>query len=399
MTLDLMNERGTPLSKQCLTWQEMAGCPYSKLDDDAFTRTRVMLMHATEAKAAHFSHAWTLAHRDPAGPLAECGRIEHLQQVLVKNLNPPDQSLLETSIGYEQSAIEIAAALALAEPDPYMAQAFRYGLLDDLDHLYRFAALADRLEGVDANTILQCYTDIRPGRPTGAQLCLPADEVRHAYDRTTASPMSKVRAILMLGLAHQKCDYYLNAGPMHADFAARMLYAEISTIEAQHITQMACLIDPTETWLEKWLILEAAEVYGYWSCLESEPNARIRGVWERFLDYELGHLFLVKDLIRKHENRDPDLLLPKAFPEPLPFQSHRTFIRETLRREADLTVLAGDFLHRMEDPKGAAEPPSLPMDGLQPSELVARHYQWKPGGELFGEIAKRKEHFLKEPFQ
>ena len=65
-----------------------------------------------------------------------------------------------------RSPIEVTAAVAQLEPDPYLAQVYRFGLLEDFDHLYRYSALLDRLEGKDANNILQSYTDIVPGRPT-----------------------------------------------------------------------------------------------------------------------------------------------------------------------------------------------------------------------------------------
>ena len=37
------------------------------------------------------------------------------------------------------------------------------------------------------------------------------------------------------------------------------------------------------------------------SCVEAETNSRIRAIWERFLDYELGHVRLVADLFEKLE--------------------------------------------------------------------------------------------------
>ena len=42
MTLDILNERGTPLDRQVFTWREMAGAPCSKLNDDASTRVRAI---------------------------------------------------------------------------------------------------------------------------------------------------------------------------------------------------------------------------------------------------------------------------------------------------------------------------------------------------------------------
>src|SRR6185369_12357665 len=104
--------------------------------------------------------------RELREPLARVRRVEQHQQTLVNWLNPPDQSPLEMTIGFEQAAIEVTAALAQREPDEYLAQVYRFGLLEDFDHLHRFAALLDRVEGKDANNLLQGYTDIKPGRPT-----------------------------------------------------------------------------------------------------------------------------------------------------------------------------------------------------------------------------------------
>ena len=118
-------------------------------------------------------------------------RVEQHQQTLVNWLNPADQSPLETTIGFEQVAIEVTAALAQQEPDPYLAQVYRFGLLEDFDHMYRYSALMDRVEGKDANNLLQSYTDIRPGRPTVVEHRDPSDDLREPLrprDRRAASP-------------------------------------------------------------------------------------------------------------------------------------------------------------------------------------------------------------------
>src|SRR5690606_6395363 len=116
---------------------------------------------------------------------------------------------------------------------------------------------------------------------------------------------------------------------------ARQLYAEIVSVEEQHVTQYESLIDPQETWLEKWLLHEANEVYNYYSCVETETNPRVRSIWERFLDYELGHMNLVMELFKKHEGRDPAEILPSALPDPIPYESQRDFVRATLLQEVD----------------------------------------------------------------
>ncbi|HVY80713.1 MAG TPA: hypothetical protein VG994_07005 [Steroidobacteraceae bacterium] len=48
MTINLLQDKGTPLSQQRMSWRDMVGKPISKLDDDAFTRVRIILMNGVE---------------------------------------------------------------------------------------------------------------------------------------------------------------------------------------------------------------------------------------------------------------------------------------------------------------------------------------------------------------
>jgi hypothetical protein len=181
---------------------------------------------------------------------------------------------------------------------------------------------------------------------------------------------------------HQTHDYYMTIGPMFADPVARQLYAEIASIEEQHVTQYESIIDPNEGWLEKWLLHEANEVYNYWSCVESESNPRIRSIWERFLDYELGHVRFVARLFEDTERRDAAEILPERLPEPIRYTSHREFVRETLRRELTLSAAGTEFVHREQE----TEVTRLYRDQMNsegsPTETVAAGYEWRPGTEL-----------------
>jgi len=136
MTIDLLRDKGTPLDNQKFTWKELVQPTYSKLDDDAFTRVRVILMNGIETEALRFGHTCGRMNRELQLHLARVRRVEQHQATLVNWLNPPDQSPLETTIGYEQVAIEVTAAIALKEPNPYLAQVYRFGLLEDFDHMY-----------------------------------------------------------------------------------------------------------------------------------------------------------------------------------------------------------------------------------------------------------------------
>src|SRR5690625_7158049 len=95
--------------------------------------------------------------------------------------------------------------------------------------------------------------------------------------------------------------------------------------------------------LEKWLLYEANEAYNYYSFVQSESNPRIKAIWERFLDYELGHLEVVKNLSKKYERRDPAEILPETMPDPIPFESQRTFVRTTLENEINLHTRGTEF--------------------------------------------------------
>jgi hypothetical protein len=382
MALDIRKETGVPLDRQVFTWRELEGPPYSKLDDDAFTRVRVILMNGIESEAVRFSHACARMNRELQVPLARVRRIEQHQQTLVNWLNPGDQSPLETTIGYEQTAIEVTAWVAQQEPDPYHAGVYRFGMLEDFDHLYRFSALLDRLAGLDANNILQSYTDIRPGRPTLVEHRAPEDDVRRPYHRATASPLTKLHALTIVSAEHQVHDYYMNIGPQFADPVARMLYAEIASVEEQHVTQYESLVDPEETWLEKWLLHECNEVYTYWSCLEQEQNPRLKALWDRFLAYELGQMHFVMDLMRQHERRDPEELLPASLPDPIKYESQREFVREVLANEVDLRAAGPAIVPRdLESAQSVRYREQLNSAG-SPSELVAAEYQFTPGTEL-----------------
>src|SRR3982751_5901964 len=317
----IFREKGTPWDQQRFPWRDLVQKPISKLDDDTYTRIRIILMNGIEEEALRFSHACSRMNRELQLPLAEIRRVEQHQHTMVNWLIGADHSPIETTIAYEQVAIEVTGAVAQREPDPYLAQTFRYGLLEDFDHLYRYSALMDRLEGKDSNNILQSYTDILPGRPTVDEHRDPEDDLRAHYDRTTAAPITKLNALTLMAGEQQTHNYYMNIGPIFADPVARQLYAEIASIEEQHVTQYESIIDPNETWMEKWLMHEACEVYNYYSCVQQEKNPRIKAIWERFLDYELGHLALVRGLFEDVERRDAAEVLPDELPEPIAFAS------------------------------------------------------------------------------
>jgi hypothetical protein len=387
MAFNLFDSKGAALEQQRFTWRDMVGKPISKLDDDAFTRVRVILMNGVEQEAQRFQHFSSRQLGELRPHFAKVRRVEQHQATTVNWLIGADHSPLETTIGYEQAAIEITAAVAQREPDPYLAQNYRFGMLEDFDHLYRYTALMDRMEGKDANNILQSYTDIMAGRPTVDEHRAPEDDIRNHYDATKAEAITKLHALTIVAAEFQVNQYYLNVGPQFADPVARQLYAEIASIEEQHVTQYESMLDPNETLLEQWLLHEATEVYNYYSCVQQESNPRLKAIWERFLDYELGHFHYVAELFKQYEKRDPQEIFSGNLPEPIAFASQRDFVREILLKEVDMRTNGTEFVDKANESQASIEYRRQLNAQGSPSENVASGYIWTPGTELAAKLA------------
>lgn len=382
MTIDLLHDKGTALSKQRMSWKDMVGKPISKLDDDAFTRVRIILMNGLELDALRTKQVALRMNGKARVQLAQLMRVEQHQATTINWLIGADHSPIETTIGYEQTAIEVTASVAQLEPDPYLATAYRYALLEDFDHLYRYSALLDRLEGKDANNIIQGYTDIVPARPTVAHHRAPEHDLVRPYG-ADAALATKLHAMTLTGGEYQTHDYYMNIGPIFADPLARQLYAEIASVESQHITHYGSMLNPDESLLEKLLLGEACEVWNYAGCLAQESNPRVKAIWEQFLDYELGHLRAAMDLFKDAERRDPaEVLGDGRLPGFIEFKSHREFLRQTIARETSLRKDGTEFVQEEAEGKSSIEYRAAVNAAGSPSTAVADTYSWMPGTEL-----------------
>ena len=387
MAINLLQDKGTALDRQKFTWKDMVGKPISKLDDDAFTRVRIIWMNGQELDSIRTKQVALRCNLEARTQLAQLMRVEQHQATAINWLLGPDHSPLETTIAYEQVAIEVTASVAQLEPDAYMKQGYRYALLEDFDHLYRYSALLDRLEGKDANNITQGYTDIVPGRPTLYHHRAPEHELMTPYP-LDAALATKLHALSLTGGEYQTHDYYMNIGPIFADPLARQLYAEIASVESQHITHYGSMLNPGESLLEKLLVCEAAEVWNYAACLEQETNPRIKALWERFLDYELGHLQVALQLFKDVERRDPaEVLGDGTLPPGIRFESQREFVRQVLESEVQLRKNGTEFVDETQEGKSSLDYRAEVNAAGSPSETVSATYHWTPGTELMREAA------------
>jgi len=143
MPFNPLEETGIPVENQFRNWSELNVDPYRKMEVDPYTRARVILMNGIEVESVIFSHQFArhTDNLDLKRALALSRRVDQQQQKVVNGLNPGDQTPLETTIGYEQVAVDLTAWLARHEPDPMLKQALDFALLEDFDHLYRYADL------------------------------------------------------------------------------------------------------------------------------------------------------------------------------------------------------------------------------------------------------------------
>ena len=337
MSFNPLKEKGINIEKQIRNWHQIVGKPYNKTDVDCYTRTRQILMNGIEIEAWGFKHQFNrfMPNNNEKQLLAEISRIEDSQQTTANWLGPADQSILETTLGYEQVAVDLTAWLAQNEPDEYVKETFDFGLLEDFDHLYRYSQFAYMREGIKPNDIVQAQTDVVIGRPTQHHHNDNGLRIRKHYDKTTATPQTKVNILTVLSGEQQTHNYYAEHGFMYGDHVLRETYAEIKDVEEEHVTMYESLIDPTESMWEKLLIHEFTEVCNYYTCVEDEVDERIKKTWELFLDIELGHLQIAADLFKKYEKRDPEEVIGSEIVIPCRFMSQKNYVKKVLETQVD----------------------------------------------------------------
>ncbi|MFI5914439.1 hypothetical protein [Dactylosporangium sp. NPDC051541] len=342
-----LDHKGIPLQDQIRSWRELNVEPVDPEAVDPYTRCRIITMNGIEAEAIMFSHQFARVCPDPQVKqlLAYSRYVESQQQRTINWLLPGLASVLETTLGYEQVAVDLTAWVARHEPDPYLRQAYEFGVLEDFDHLYRYANLYEMVERRKAEKIVDGLTEVMPGRPTVLEHRHPFDEVRAPYDKDLVDPRSKLHALTILSAEQQVMIYYMNVGPQHMEPIARQLYQEISLIEQEHVTHYESLVDPGETMWERLLTHEYNECWLYYSFMEQESDPRIKAIWELHLQMELAQLQQAADLLRQYDGREPEQIVGAAgVPEPLLFEPNKEFLRGLLATQMDLTKLGEGYV-------------------------------------------------------
>ena len=345
------------LESTLMDWREIRPVSYHKLDTDPHTRTRVILMNGTEFEANWFTHQYSrnCADNDVRRTLALIRRSEQMQQKLLSLIKPVDETLLEHTIGYEQLAVDLTAHLAQREPDAYVKQALDFALLEDFDHLYRYADFLDMVSNVKAEELVGRYTEIMPGRPTVAHYRHPYDSVKYHINSKTADPQTKLCVGIITAAEQQTMNYYMNVCAGYPEQRGRELYQEIGMVEEQHVTHYGSLLDPNCTWAENLLMHQYTEAYLYYSCLQTETNKKIKPIWEMLLEQEIAHLHAAAKLLENTEGKNWQQVLGTdgTFPAPLRLESNIDYVRLVQERSVQMTADREEYTCVNDLPKDA----------------------------------------------
>ena len=335
------------LENMMLDWKELAPKPYDKLEADPYTKARIILMNGIEVEAVMFGHNFhrNCEDNDLRREIALVRRIEQGQQKHVNWLSPSNETTLELTIGYEQLAVDLTAWLAMHEPDEYAKSCMDFALLEDFDHLYRYANLLKFDEDLPAHELVRDTIEITPGRPTIAHHRHPFDAVRMPRNAKTADIRTTLAALILTAGEQQTMNFYMNLGNTVPEGAGRDLYQEIGMVEEQHVTHYGSLLDPSCTWLQNMLMREYMECYLYYSFYETEVDPYTKKIWGHHFEQEVAHLHKAAELLQKYEGMEWQQLIPEGeFPELLDFHPSKDYVRQVLAEQVTLTAQDEEFV-------------------------------------------------------
>lgn len=344
-------EKPCSIEKSLQNWQQLYPKSYNKREVDPYTKTRIILMNGTEFEANWFSHQFArhTDDNDLRRDLALTREIEKQQQLKISLLKPMNESILEHTIGYEQLAVDLTAELAKRELDCHVKTALDFALLEDFDHLYRYANLLEMEQGVAAEWLVGRYTEIMPGRPTIAHHRFPKDNVRRSIDAKNSDVQTVLNTMIITAAEQQTMNYYMNVTNFACSDIGRKLYQEIALVEEEHVTHYESLMDPNATWFEMLLWHEYCECYLYWSCYMTETDPYVKNLWEENLMMEIAHLHKAADLLKKYEGKCwEEVIKDGEFPAPISLHENIDYVRKILNDTVQYTTVK-DAYKRVRD--------------------------------------------------
>ena len=387
-------EKPMPIEKALQNWKELYPCPYDKREIDPYTKTRIILMNGTEFESNWFSHQFArhVCDNDLRRDLALTREIEKQQQLQISLLKPANETILEHTISYEQLAVDLTAELAKRELDCNVKTALDFALLEDFDHLYRYADLLEMDQGIAAEWLVGRYTEIMPGRPTIAHHRYPMDNVKRSINAKASDTQTVLSTMIITAAEQQTMNYYMNVTNFACNDTARRLYQEIALVEEEHVTQYESLMDPNATWLEMLLWHEYCECYLYWSCYKTETDARIKKFWEMYLSFEIAHLHKAAELLKKYEKKEwEEVIKDPKFPKPLSLHENIEYVRKILGETVQYTSCREEYVRVRDLPENADffrfQKTIQPTSQMTPSHNVIEQFIRRRGADYRYQVA------------
>lgn len=342
MSINPFLEKPKKIENTIMSYKQLSPKPYNINDVDPYTRVRAILMNGTEYEAVWSKHHFNrhCGNNDLRKSVSLIRRCEQQQQKLIANLKPADENLLQTTLGYEQLAVDLTAILAQRQTNKNVKNALDFALLEDFDHLYRYANLLETDMKEHAEKYIGSYTEIMPGRPTVAHPRPPYTAVNRPISNISANPITKCDVSIITAAEQQTMNYYMNLGSFYKHQKGRELYTEIAMVEEQHVSEYGSLIDPCATMYEELLMHEYIECYLYFSMLNDETDKHIKSIWEMLYEQELSHLHEALKILRANESKDWYDIMPNAeFPELIKFAPQKEYIRNIIAETVNNTAL------------------------------------------------------------
>ena len=383
-----------PVDALYMDWNEMYPAPYDKRATDPYTKCRIILMNGTEFEGVWFSHQFSriCGDNDIRREMALCRRLTQQRQKKLSMLRPADETQLETTISYEQLAVDLTARMAQREPDAHVKAALDFALLEDFDHLYRYADLMEMHGGMHAETLVGGYTEIMPGRPTIAEHRHPLEAVNKPICGKEAALLTQLQVGIITAAEQQTMNFYMNIGNTYAEEWGRKLYQEIAMIEEQHVSEYGSLKDPEMTPAQCLLMHDYTASYLYYSCMKEESDPAIRHIWEQGFEQTVAQLHRAAALLEKTEGMHwQQVIAEGSYPQLLTLGANIDYVRGIL----------GATVHNTKKREGYADVRSLPDDAdffryqravnpdvnIVPSHMVIREIIRKNGEDYRYETA------------
>lgn len=339
-------QKPVDIDKLYMNWKEIYPKAYDKNSVNPYTKTRIILMNGAETEQVFFLHQFNrnCNNNDVRRCLAQIRRISQQMQKVIQCLKPICENALEETISYEMLAVDLTARLAKDEPDSYVKQALDFALLEDFDHLYRYANLLEMDYGIPAEKLVGRYTEIMPARPTIAHHRCPLDSVRYHIGKD-AQLITKLHINIITAAEQQTMNFYMNICNLYPTDLGRRLYQEIGMIEEQHVTHYGSLMDTNVGWFENLLMHQYTMCYLYYSCMQDETNPYVKKIWEEGYMRSVSCLHLATYILRQYANMEAEDIIPDGtFPKLLNLGPNIEYVRDILKCTVDYTAKREDYV-------------------------------------------------------